>query len=259
MRKLERSNLHQIEALNQRGGRTLSIVDLILANTISVEIAAYLGRAIGRGASFLTAAGPGGAGKTALLAALLGFLPEGLPVITVDGPPALAAAEAEEKPHCFLAHEIGSGDVYGYLWGAVAARYLALAEGPHTVASCLHADRLEGLYDALTSRPIKASQSSLLAVDLIVFMHVDREDAEARGYRRRVAAVYQSDPEAGEHRLIVRWDRKRDGFEPVDYVPQNGGASDLAEFLAGPVDSGLRDFSAVRHAYLAFREKSGGA
>jgi len=256
MRILERSNLHQIEALSQRGGRTLSVVDLILANTVSVEIAACVAEAVGRGASFLTAAQPGGAGKTALLAALLGFLPGGVPIVTVDGPHVVAAAEEEETPQCYLAHEIGSGDWYGYIWGPVVARYLALAAGPHMVASCLHADTIEELYDTLESAPLKVPRSTLLQIDFILFVHVDRVDAEARGYRRRVAAVYQSDREAGEHRPVFRWDRARDAFEAVGYEPAGSGAADLAQFLEGMAASGLRDFAALRHAYLAFREEN---
>jgi hypothetical protein len=42
---LERHNHQQIELLNQRGGRTLSIVDLIQAGTLSIEMAAYAMRA----------------------------------------------------------------------------------------------------------------------------------------------------------------------------------------------------------------------
>jgi len=255
MRKTESGNLHQIEALNQRGGRTLSIVDLILANTVSAEIAAHVGDAVSRGASLLTAANPGGAGKTALLAALLGFLPEGLPIVTVDGAHVVAAAEDEETPHCYLAHEVGSGDWYGYIWGPVVARYLALAQGRHTIASCLHADTLEELEGALAAAPLGVPREALLAVDFILFMHMDAADPEARGYRRRVAAVYQSDPEAREHRLIFRWDRAADAFEAAGYRPEGGAVTDLAQFLEGMAASGLRDFSAVRHAYLAFREK----
>src|SRR5512143_2393600 len=97
----ERSYLAQIEGLNQRGGRTLSVVDLILANTVSVELAAYVSEAVSRGASFLTAANPGGAGKTALLAALLGFVPESLPIVTVDSEVVIAAAEREKNPRCY--------------------------------------------------------------------------------------------------------------------------------------------------------------
>jgi type IV secretory pathway ATPase VirB11/archaellum biosynthesis ATPase len=72
---LEQHNHRQIEQLNQRGGRMLSIVDLIQAGTIRVQMAAYAMRAMAEGASLLTAAGPGGAGKTTLMAALLNFLP----------------------------------------------------------------------------------------------------------------------------------------------------------------------------------------
>jgi hypothetical protein len=43
---VEGHNHRQIEQLNQRGGRMLSIVDLIQAGTISVEMAAYAMRAM---------------------------------------------------------------------------------------------------------------------------------------------------------------------------------------------------------------------
>ena len=55
----------------------LSIVDLIQAGTMSVKMAAYAMRAMHQGASLLTAARPGGAGKTTLMAAILNFLPPG--------------------------------------------------------------------------------------------------------------------------------------------------------------------------------------
>jgi hypothetical protein len=57
---LESSNAEQIDRLNQRGGRTLSIVDLIQAGTISMEMSAHAMRAIAGGASLLTGARPGG-------------------------------------------------------------------------------------------------------------------------------------------------------------------------------------------------------
>ena len=60
---IEIHNDRQIEHLNQRGGRTLSIVDLVRAGTISVEMSAYAMRAIQQGASLLTGARPGGAGR----------------------------------------------------------------------------------------------------------------------------------------------------------------------------------------------------
>jgi hypothetical protein len=243
MRDVERSNLAQIELLNQRGGRTLSIVDLIRAGTISVEAAAYVGHRVSQGASLLTAANPGGAGKTALLAALLGFLPEGLPIVTVEGPRHVAAAEQAAAPACYLVHEIGAGQWYGYLWGASVARYLALAGGAHMVASCLHADTLDELRGALAAPPLEVAPDTLLGIDFLLFMHVDRE---ARGYRRRVAAVYES--QNGEHRLIFRWDRERDAHESLVAVRE---AAAVARTLREMAEAGVVEYGEVRAALSA--------
>jgi hypothetical protein len=60
---IERHNHRQIEQLNQWGGRMLSIVDLIQAGTLSVEMAACAMWAMAEGASLLTAARPGGRAK----------------------------------------------------------------------------------------------------------------------------------------------------------------------------------------------------
>ena len=54
----------EIDRCNQRGGRMLSVVDLIEAETLSAELAAYCLAAVGQGASFMVGALPGGAGKT---------------------------------------------------------------------------------------------------------------------------------------------------------------------------------------------------
>ena len=186
---IERHNHEQIERLNQRGGRTLSIVDLIQAGTISIEMAAVAMRAMHQGASILTGAVPGGAGKTTLMASILHFLPPDVPIVTVDHSRVIADGLARpSEPSCYLAHEIGSGHWYGYIWGRDVADFLALIEGPRRIASCLHADTLEQLTDILTSPPLGVSPEALGRVGLILFMHVSRGP---RGTRRRVAAFRQ--------------------------------------------------------------------
>ncbi len=253
VQRLERANLEQIEALNQRGGRTLSIVDLIRAGTISAEMAAYVGHRISQGASVLTAANPGGAGKTALLAALLGFAPRGMPIVTVESAETVADAEAEPSPRCYLAHEIGAGHWYGYLWGPIVARYLNLASGPHMVASCLHADAMDELRAKLSARPLAVPSSALLAIDLILFMHVDRGSVrDAGGYRRRVAAIYESDRGGETHRLVFRWKGERDAFERTDQLPLNAQVVALAQHLTMLAASGPQEFARFRAAYLSY-------
>ncbi|MFW6161906.1 MAG: hypothetical protein ACODAJ_04005, partial [Planctomycetota bacterium] len=184
----ERHNRREIDGLNQRGGRTLSIVDLIQAGTISVEMAAVALRAMERGASILTGAVPGGAGKTTVMASILDFLPPGVPLVTTDRSAVIADALGREpEPACYLAHEIGSGHWYGYIWGRDVADFLALIDGPRRIASCLHADTLDQLTDILTSPPLSVSPESVARVDLVLFMSVRRG---LRGVRRRVATFH---------------------------------------------------------------------
>ena len=249
---VSRAYFRQIDALNQRGGRTLSIADLICAGTITPNAAAYVGAAIAGGASLLTAASPGGAGKTALLAALLGFLPEDRPIVTVEHSQVLDGAAAEADPKCYLAHEIGDGRWYGYIWGPAVARYLALPADGHSVASCLHADTLDELRGVLRSPPLRVGEATLLGIDFILFMHIDTDGrGDAWGYRRRVAAVYEADRAAGEHRLIFTWDREADALVQLTETPCDIRVRRLAEALGELGSSGVRDFSEVRRALLA--------
>jgi len=115
----ERHNLAQIEALNQRGGRTLSIVDLMRAGTLTPEMAGYCLWRVAQGGSLLTGAVPGGAGKSTLLADLLGMLPPGERIVTTPDARSVEQArrEAPAGPTCYLCHEFGSGGFYAYLWG----------------------------------------------------------------------------------------------------------------------------------------------
>ncbi len=247
---VERDNHEQIEALNQRGGRTLSVVDLIRAGTLSVEMAACAMRAMAEGASLLTGARPGGAGKTTLMASLLHLLPPGTRIVTVDGPRVLADAAGRHpaEPECYLAHEIGSGHWYGYVWGRAVADFLALIEGPRRVASCLHADTLEEMTGILCSPPLGVSRDALARVGLILFIHVRPGPL---GVKRRVAAFHEADG-AGGHRLAFRWDERRDAFAQVAAPNDGAGLMRYTAFIQQLVDGGEADAEAVRRRALAF-------
>jgi len=241
---IEPHNHREIEALNQRGGRTLSIVDLIRAGTISVEMSAYAMRAMHRGGSLLTGARPGGAGKTTLMAALLGFLPPDVPIITVDRPDVISDARSRptSEPACYLAHEIGSGHWYGYLWGRDVARFLSLIEGERRIASCLHADTLEELTDILCSPPLDAPPESLARVSLVLFMHVSGALGRCR---RRVSTFWEADGE-GRHRLLYQWDSRSDTFEPMSPPSAVDDLPRYVDFIEQLVDAGEVDTRAVR-------------
>ena len=245
----ELHNFDQIEQLNQRGGRTLSIVDLIRAGTINAEMAACAFRAMENGASILTGARPGGAGKTTLMAALLGFLPPEVPIATVDRPAVIQEGHLQptDRAECYLVHEIGSGHWFGYLWGPDVADFLSLIEGRRRIASCLHADTLEELRQILSSPPLGVEPSVLARVGLVLFMHVDA----AAGYRRRVSTFYQADG-AGNHRLLYRWDPNSDSFQQTADVEDPAGLKRYIDFIRRIVDKGQVDTRAVRREIVEF-------
>jgi len=247
---VETHNHRQIEMLNQRGGRTLSIVDLIRAGTISPEMAAYAMRAVGRGASILTGAVPGGAGKTTLMASLLGFLPPDVPIVTVDRAELITDGLRcdPDRAACYLVHEIGSGHWYGYLWGPHVAEYLRLIGGRRRIASCLHADTLDELTEILCSAPLHVRPDDLGRVGLVLFVHVDRASG---GIRRRVATFHEAEGN-GRHRLRFRWDARADRFETVGELPNAGELEPYREFLAGLVARNEFETQAVRRRVLEF-------
>lgn len=226
---IEHHNHRQIEMLNQRGGRTLSVVDLIQAGTINVEMAAYAMRAMHGGASLLTGAVPGGAGKTTLMAAMLHFLPAEVTIVTVDrlGVIADARRNPPDEPVCYLVHEIGSGRYFGYLWGPDVADFLSLAGGKGRIASCLHADTLSEVSHILCSPPLGVAPKSLGEVQIVMFMHVDVGSA---GYRRRVAALHETDGRGG-HRLLYRWNQASDRFVNEGEGHDTGGLSLYVAFI----------------------------
>ncbi|MFQ6097804.1 MAG: hypothetical protein ACE5O2_08755, partial [Armatimonadota bacterium] len=204
----EDANLREIESLNQRGGRTLSILDLVEAGTLDVRIAAYFVSILSEGASVLTAARPGGAGKSTLLANLLGFLPPDVRIRPVSGmgcePP---SPRTPQQRVCHLAHEIGTGAYYGYIWGEEVPEFFALARRGDLIASCLHADTLDEVRDVLLGDLLVPGRD-FERVNVLAFMHIEGGFLRPK---RRVSAVYERGP--GGHALVFRWDPERDSFE----------------------------------------------
>ncbi|MGB9687364.1 hypothetical protein [Thermogutta sp.] len=265
---LEQRNIQQLEDLNQRGGRMLTVVDLIEAGTLSADMVATVMYALAQGASLLTAARPGGAGKTTLLAAFLNLLPPGVKIITVDTPSVVGQAlqVAPPTPECFLVHEIGDGHWYGYLWGRPVADYFRLISAQRRIASCLHADTLQELTEILLGPPLGVARGDLDRVGLFAFIHVDFSVSQGYRPRRRVASLECRAPFVPKSFRFV-WDPLADNFAVA--LPDDGGrrrsAPDeaLTTWFAGPVFGLFRDFiselveKGVRHLADVRREVLG--
>ncbi|MBN1584068.1 MAG: hypothetical protein JXA89_25385 [Anaerolineae bacterium] len=196
----------EIERCNQRGGRMLSLVDLLNAGSVDLPLAAYLAAAMRSGASLLVGARPGGAGKTAVMCALLNFLPDRTAIQPVADQAALACGLRDPQfgDRCYLAHEIGAGYYYAYVWGKEARAFFQLASNGHIIASNLHADTLQETHDQLVGEN-GVARAHLDAVRLKIYLRVAR--GQGWSMRRWVSRVYESD---GEHDRLL-WERVGDG------------------------------------------------
>ncbi|MFO7870816.1 MAG: hypothetical protein R6V03_05225 [Kiritimatiellia bacterium] len=186
----------EIDRCNQRGGRMLSIVDLMEAGTLNRDIAAYSLAAIGNGCSFMIGAMPGGAGKTTVMGALLNFVPCGVTLLPADGIESVERGLADTQRRCFICHEIGSGPYYAYLWGEALRRYFRLPEAGHILATNLHADTFEQARRQVRDEN-GVSSGAFRRMNLVYFLSVEG------GFRRRrrVASIWESNGK-DEHRPV---------------------------------------------------------
>jgi hypothetical protein len=241
MRLLEQ-HCREINRCNQRGGRMLSVVDLLEAGTLSPELASYLLAAVGRGASFMVGALPGGAGKTTVMGALLNFVPPNVELHPADSLPTIEwAMKFSSKRGCYICHEIGSGLYYAYLWGAPLRAYFELARRGHILATNLHAGTIEESRRQICE---ENGVSPLLfrKMNLVVFLEV------GGGWRgkREISQIWESDGMI-EHQLI--FSEGTINLRASRLV--SGEAFQAAQkILDGILASGARQLEQVRRALL---------
>jgi hypothetical protein len=162
----------ELNRCNQRGGRMLSVFDLLAAKTLDLDLAAYLMARISKGSSFMVGSVPGGAGKTTVMCALLNFVPVDVPLIA-------ATPEA--------VYEAADTKVNG-----------------HLLATNLHADNPEQAREQICDTNSVQSEH-FNKFELLIFLRVEN------GYlktHRWIEEVYSSDGSSG-HDLIFNANDKR--------------------------------------------------
>jgi len=235
----------EIDRCNQRGGRMLSVPDLLEAGTLDLDLAAFLMARITRGASFLVGARPGGAGKTTVMCALLNLIPAEVAIVAATPEAVKAAAhEAAAPRRCYVCHEIGSGPYFAYLWGRDLRAYGSLLGNGHILAANLHADDMdEAFHQICTQNGVPRAHFN--GFNLLVFLRV------AGGYRsasRRVEKVYASDGRSA-HELV--YDGKR--LTP-DSSAQDAWQRACRDFIDAHLNSSLRTIEETRERVVAFLE-----
>ncbi len=242
-----KAHVDALNACNQRGGRMLSLIDLLDDGSIDLSLTGYLAAAMRGGVSLLVGAKPGGAGKTTVMCALLNFVPDDVALQAVDHSAVLS--QAPQKPPgevCYVAHEISPATTYyAYIWGRDAEAFFRLAADGHFIASNLHADTLDETYEQLCHQN-DVDPAHLATVRLKVYLGTE---GHRFSMRRWIDRVYECD---GEHDRLL-WEEQRPGdfvqHAKSDHVPQEAVAR-YTDFVADLRERRVRRIGDVRRELL---------
>lgn len=223
-----------IERSNQRGGRMLSVIDLLEAGTLIRRQLCRLIERIERGASWLVGAKPGGAGKTAVMSALLGTLPAGERIrLTNRG----TGWEKSCPGDCVVTYEISPAHYDAYIWGADVQRLAQLGKRGCRIVANLHADTLEEARDQVVNDN-GVAETDFAAFDMFLPVSVKGSFMSARRVVERIHVCHY-----GEWR------------EFDESAPPSEREKKIGTFLDLCVEKGLRTVTDVREAWLRWREE----
>jgi hypothetical protein len=213
----------------------LSVVDLIGRGTLTPELAARLMTRVRDGSSWLVGARPGGAGKTAVMCALLAVLPEGERVMLTNPETGWKEARAGE---CIVSYELGGGRYDAYIWGQDLRHFAALGSRGVRIVSNLHADTLEEARTQIVTEN-GVPENHLRAFDMFIPVKV------SGGW-------------TGRKRLVERVDYFEDGeWRVTDGRPAHDDREEnTAAFLKDCLERGVRTVEDVRAAITGLRNPS---
>ncbi len=246
--RIER-HVREINRCNQRGGRMLSILDLLDAGTLDRDMATSLIAMMLDGKSFLVGARPGGAGKTTVMGAFLNFIPD-IEIVPTENSQVIEQGLDDSQRKCYVAHEIGSGSWYAYIWGQDVSNFLELAD-THMIAGNLHADTVE---DVLTASGIR--QDNITQLELLIFLKMERGFGSTI---RRINTIYENMGRDGPDAFkpIYTWREEDDDFEKIG-DPSMVETSELRsaeELLDRIVGNELRKIEEVRALALEYLDE----
>ncbi len=222
-----------VNRANQRGGRMLSVVDLLEAGTFSLAQAAWLVARVAQGSSWLVGARPGGAGKTTVMAALLAMLPD-------DQRLRLTLARGSWRNalpgETLVSYELSPGTYDAYIWGAEVRRLTELGSAGCRIVANLHADTLEEAREQVVGE-CGATERGFQAFGLFLPLRPSGSRLEPRPELARIHWARNG-----------RW-QTCEGDPPLPGRQER----DIAGFLEDCRERGLYSVEKVRAAWLAWR------
>lgn len=193
----------------------LSLQDMVANQSISAEGADIL-RTIGAaGRAFLVHARPRNAGKTTLTQAIVAEAPVSVPRHDFYGTEReVASLSAAQARGYLVVGEIGHRGRPGYLAGAEVVRLFELLAAGYSVASSLHADSVDEVFDVLQSNGVDRAAVAA-AVPYLIKIRV-LGDPDNAATRRVVEQIYEIAPGASgpAASLLYEWDALSTGTPP---------------------------------------------
>ncbi|MGH2461087.1 MAG: hypothetical protein ACRDIY_19695 [Chloroflexota bacterium] len=231
----------------------LSMVDLVLNETIPVAPAALLWWALEHGASLLTAGGPSGAGKSTFTNACLTFLPEGTRAYAVSGRDDPLRVPTDGGTTYLLIAELSRHGRPHYLSGPTARRAFALLRhGIHLVGT-LHADSVDEAI-AVLGEEVEVAAEDIARAELIAITRVVSGLAGGEGRRwgrvpeddasvkRRIVEIglLAPDPERGVRKVeLATWNSGAGRLE----IAEPDGVAALARWAGVPASAAAAAFA----------------
>jgi hypothetical protein len=183
-----------------------SVDELVLAGTLSDELAALLTTLVRQRASIVVAAGPSGAGKTTFLTTLLDHLPPKTTRVYVRGcyEPFDFLNQTDPASTALLVNEI-SPHLPIYLWGpGVRRTFEAIAKG-YQLAATAHANSVEDFVYSLSAYPLRIPADLLRAIDLLILLSVTWIDGEPARRVEEVVSLSAPSPPGSLQPERIAW------------------------------------------------------
>lgn len=220
-----------VDQSNQRGGRMLSIIDLVETGTMLREQCAWMLDHILNGGSWLVGARPGGAGKTTIMSAFLAMLPADT-VAYVARPG--TGWERAQPGECVVAYELSPGGYDGYVWDDDVRVLCELGVSGCRIVSNLHADTLDEVRSQVVGE-CGATEEELGAFD--VFMPIT------------LSGGFSSTPRTVDRLVCHAHEEWHDAPLGSEF---DSRTKKLISFIDSAGNSGLRSCEEVREAWLAW-------
>ena len=169
------------------------MAEMVAARMLSPGVAGLLLALIERRMPVTVVSRDAGAGKTALLTALLSELPPSVSPVALRGSyePFDFVGDPRRLPSetAVLINEISPHWPF-YLWGPAVARALRLSRRGYAVYATAHAGSAAGLVDLLSAYPLSVPLADIAALSTVVVLDARPAKSEPSSLQRRITSCH---------------------------------------------------------------------